>query len=157
MKVAPFVAVTATPFATADGVAAARHVDSLHLQVLGAAELPGGDHERGEQHHRGHRDRDEPRLAMLPLATALARHATGAQWLVFLADDVAGVVFVDVELAVHPERVRVRPQKALDVGVAGKLVELVRFERAQVLRPHLRAELHLVQVEALARSGLAKA
>ena len=157
MNVAPFVAVTATPFATADGVAAARHVHALHLQVLGAAELPGGDHERREQHHRGHRDCDEPRFAMLALAPAMARDATGAERLVFVADDVARVVLVDVELAVHPERVRVRPQKALDVGVAGKLVELVRLEGAQVLRPHLRAELHLVQVEALARPGLAEA
>ena len=39
----------------------------------------------------------------------------------------------------------------------GKLVELLGLERAQVLRPHLRAELHLVQVEALTRSGLTQA
>ena len=94
---------------------------------------------------------------MLPLAPALARHAPGAQRLVFLADDVARVVLVDVELPVHPERVRVRAQEALDVRVARKLVELLRLEGAQVLRPHLRAELHLVQVEALARPGLAEA
>ena len=40
---------------------------------------------------------------------------------------------------------------------AGKLVELLRLEGAQVLRPHLGAELHLVQVEALTRSGLTQA
>ena len=56
-----------------------------------------------------------------------------------------------------PSDVRVRPQEALDVGVPRELVELLRLERAQVLRPHLRAELHLVEVEPLARAGLAQA
>ena len=85
------------------------------------------------------------------------RDAARPERLILLAGDVARVVLVDVELAVHPERVRVRAEKALDVGVPGKLVELLGLERAKVLRPHLRAELHLVQVEALARSGLAQA
>jgi len=38
-----------------------------------------------------------------------------------------------------------------------KLVELLGLEGAQVLRPHLGAELHLVDVEALTRPGLAQA
>ena len=98
-------------------------------------------------------------MLVMTVAPALARDAAGAQRLVvvLVADDVARVVLVDVELTVHPERVRIRPQEALDVGVAGKLVELVRLQRAQILRPHLRAELHLVEVEALTRPGLAEA
>ena len=40
---------------------------------------------------------------------------------------------------------------------AGKLVELLVLERAQVLRADLRAVLHLVEVEALADAGLAEA
>ena len=87
----------------------------------------------------------------------LVRDAAGAQRLLLLARDVARVVLVDVELAVHPERVRVGAEEALDVGVPGELVELLGLEGAQVLRPHLGAELHLVEVEALARSGLTQA
>ena len=70
MNDAPFVAVTDTPRATAAAVAAGRHVHSLHLRLGRAAELPGGDDEGGEHHDRGHRDRDESRLAMLALAPA---------------------------------------------------------------------------------------
>ena len=85
------------------------------------------------------------------------RRGEGPERLLLLAGDIAGVVLVDVELAVHPERVRVRPQEAFDVRVTGELVELLCLERAEVLGPHLRAELHLVEVEALARPGLAEA
>ena len=157
MNDAPFVAVTETPRATAAALLGRQHVHSLHLRLGGPAELPGGDDERGQKHHRDHGDRDEARLALLPLAPAAGLDTTRAQWMLLLACDVAGVVLVDVELAVHPEGVGIGPQEALDVRVARKLLELLRFERAKVLRPHLRAELHLVEVEALARPGLAKA
>ena len=77
--------------------------------------------------------------------------------LLLLARDEPRVVLVDVQLAVHAERVRVGAEEALDVGVARELVELLVLEGAQVLGPHLGAELHLVEIEALTRASLAKA
>ena len=84
-------------------------------------------------------------------------HAPRPQWMFVFAGDIPGVVLVDVELAVHPECVRVRSQEPLDVGMTGQLVEPLRFEGAEVLRPDLGAELHLVEIKALPRAGLAKA
>ncbi len=94
---------------------------------------------------------------MLASTPALGRHAVRSQRMLVLTGDIARVVLVDVELAVHPERVRIRPQEALDVGMTRELVELLGLERPEVLGPHLRPELHLVEIQALARAGLAKA
>ena len=71
--------------------------------------------------------------------------------------DVAGVVLLDVQPAVEPERVGVDPEEALGVRVPGKLVEALVLEMAQVLLAHLRALLHLVEVETLPHAGLAQA
>ena len=94
---------------------------------------------------------------MLALASALGGDATCLQRLLFLAGDVARVVLVNVQLPIHPERIGIRAQETLDVGVAWKLVELLGLERAEVFSPHFRPELHLVEIEALARAGLAEA
>ena len=80
----------------------------------------------------------------------------GARRLV-VTGDVARVVLLDVEPTVEPERVRVHPQEPLGVRVAGQLVEPLVLEVAQILLAHLRARLHLLEVEALAHAGLAQA
>ena len=94
---------------------------------------------------------------MLALTTRLGRNASRAQGPLILTDDVARVVLVDVELAVHAERLRVGAQEALDVGVPGELLELLGFERAEILRAHLGSKLHLGEVEPLARASFAQA
>ena len=118
MKEAPFVAVTETPLATAAGVAAAGTFTPCTFGSAGPPNFQAAMTSAVSTHDRGHGDRDEPRLTMLALAPALRRDTARPQRLLVLAGDVAGVVLVDVELAVHPERVRVRAQEALDVGVA---------------------------------------
>ena len=77
--------------------------------------------------------------------------------MVFLADDEAGVVFVDVELAVEAEVLRIRAEEALDVGLRGEDVELLVLERAQVLGSNLGALLELGEVESLAQARLSQA
>ena len=98
--------------------------------------------------------RDSRCWAVVP---ALGRHPPRPQRMLLLARHVARVVLVNVQLAVHPERIGVGGEEALDVGVRGQLVEPLLLESAQVLRPHLGAELHFVEIEALTRAGLAKA
>ena len=88
---------------------------------------------------------------------ARLRHPARADRLIVLTRDEPGVVLVDVQLSVHPERVGVRAEETLDVRMRGQLVEPLVFEGAQILRPHFRAELHLVEVEALALARLSKA
>jgi hypothetical protein len=56
-----------------------------------------------------------------------------------VAAAVADVVLVHVQLAVEAEVVRIRAQKALDVGRPGKLVERLVLERPQVFRADLGA------------------
>ena len=80
---------------------------------------------------------------------------TGGAFLV--ARDVARVVLLDVQAAVEPQRVRVDLEEPLRVRVPGKLVEALVLEMAQVLLAHLRALLHLLEVETLPRAGLAQA
>jgi hypothetical protein len=75
----------------------------------------------------------------------------------FVFDAEAGVVLVDVELAVEPEVLGVRPEKALDVRRRGQEVELLVLQGAKVLRPDLRALLELVEVESLAHARLFQA
>ena len=73
--------------------------------------------------------------------------AAGANGRLLLPDDEAGVVLVDVELAVEPEVLGVRAEEALDVGLRGQQVEALVLERAQVLAADLRAVLDLGEVE----------
>ena len=53
--------------------------------------------------------------------------------LAVIAPAEAGVVLVDVELAVEPEVLRVRPQEALDVGLRRQQLEALVLEGAEVL------------------------
>ena len=71
--------------------------------------------------------------------------------------DEAGAELVDVELAVEPEVLRVRPQESLDVRVRGEHLELLVLERMDVFRANLRRELDLRVLEALPDPGLAQA
>src|SRR5205085_9612526 len=103
----------------------------------------------------GARRQHDPRLhAALPRPRA--RPARPGHGLV-LADDVARVVLVDVELAVEAEVLGVRAEEALDVGVGRERLELLVLERAQVARADLRRLLELREVELLPQAGLAEA
>ncbi len=157
MNDAPVVAVIETPRATAAGVATA---GTFTPCTFGSAGPPN--------FHAAMTSAVSSTMAVTAIATrrdsrcwrwrrALGRHAVRPQWMFVFAGDIPGVVLVDVELAVHPECVRVRSQEPLDVRVTGQLIELLRFECAEVLGPDLRPELHLVEIKALPRAGLAKA
>src|SRR5581483_2229026 len=125
-------------------------------------EAPGGDHEG-----RDHRDADEgepddvrlelPRPAPRPRPRARGRAAADAPLEHLLAGAVADVVLIDVQLAVEPEVVRVRPQEALHVRRPGQRLERLVLERPEVLRADLRALLELREVELLAHARLAQA
>ena len=69
----------------------------------------------------------------------------------------ARAVLVDERLAVEAERLRVGAEEALDVRRRGQDVEPLVLERAQVLRPDLRARFELGKVELLAEARLAEA
>ena len=77
--------------------------------------------------------------------------------MLLLPHDEAGVVLVDVELAVEPEILGIRAQKAFDVRLGRQDVELLVLESAQVLPPNLRPLFELGKVEALAQTRLAEA
>src|SRR6476646_5017610 len=77
--------------------------------------------------------------------------------MILLPHDEAGVVLVDVELAVETEVLRVRAEEALDVRLRGQDVELLVLERTEVLPANLRPLLDLGKVEALAQARLAEA
>jgi hypothetical protein len=51
---------------------------------------------------------------------------------VLVAVRVAAGVLVDVEIAVQAEKLRIRPEEALDVGVAGQELPALLLERVQV-------------------------
>ena len=157
MNEAPRVALTDTPFATA---AAVGPVATLTPCTFGSVGPPN--------FHAAITSAVRITIAVTAITTsrdsrcwrvapALGRHPPRSQRMLLLARDVARVVLVDVQLAVHPERIGVGAEEALDVGVRGQLVEPLLLEGAQVLRPHLGAELHLVEIEALARASLAEA
>ena len=74
-----------------------------------------------------------------------------------LPHDEAGVVLVDVELAVEPEVLGIRAEEALDVRLRGQDVELLVLEGAQILPSNLRSLFELGKVEALAQTRLAEA
>ena len=69
----------------------------------------------------------------------------------------AGVVLVDVELAVEPEILRVRAQEPLHIRVAGEDLEALGLERLKVLSPDLRALFDAGEVQALTEPRLAQA
>ena len=72
--------------------------------------------------------------------------------MLLLPDDEAGVVLVDVQLAVEAEVLGVGAEEALDVGLGREDVELLVLERAQVLGSDLRPLLELGEVESLAQA-----
>jgi len=74
-----------------------------------------------------------------------------------LADRVARVVLVDIELPVEPEVVRVRPQEALDVRLGRKRVEVLLLQRLQVAGPDLGRQLDVRELQLLAVARLAQA
>src|SRR5437764_1048562 len=120
-----------------------------------AAELPCEDEER--------RDADDPRDCRQydarvdpPMGRARAR-AAGPRDDLVVADDVARVVLVDVELPVQAEVLGVRAQEALDVRLGREGVELLVLQSAQVPRADLRRLLELGKVELLAQARLAEA
>ncbi len=126
--------------------------DGLAL-VSGGTELPGGDDEHGyrEDADQSHDDG----VGLGAAATGTASVAGGDHGL--LGEREAGVVLVDVELAVEAEPLRVRPQEALDVRVARQRVELLLLESAKVPRSNLRLRLELRELEALADARVAQA
>ena len=73
------------------------------------------------------------------------------------ADEEARVVLVHVELAIEAQVLRVRAEKALDVGRSGELLELLLLERAQVLATDLRRLLELRELEPLAQARFTQA
>src|SRR5205814_3881311 len=75
---------------------------------------------------------------------------------VLLPDDVARVVLVDVELAVEAQVLRIRAEKALDVGLGREEVELLVLERAQVLPANLGRLLDLGEIEPLTQARLSQ-
>ena len=113
---------------------------------VAAARLPRADHERPSRPR-------SPRARPATTATrragvrrcGRARGARGAS--LVLADDVARVVLVDVELPVEAEVVGVRAQEALDVRLGREQLELLLLEGAQVLAADLRRLLDLREVE----------
>ena len=74
-----------------------------------------------------------------------------------LADRVARVVLVDVELPVEPEVIRIGPQEALDVRLGRKRVEVLLFQRLQVAGPDLGRQLDVRELQLLAVARLAQA
>jgi hypothetical protein len=68
----------------------------------------------------------------------------------------ASLVFVDEELRVEFEVVRVRAQKPPDVGIAGKEVEAVVLERLEIPRTDVRIRLDLGELDAAANPHLAE-
>ena len=134
-----------------------RRLQPAHAGVLGAAEAPRGDHERGEDADQRQREQHDARLAPLALPASRRRHAPRPHRDLVLADDEPGVVLVHVELPVEAERVGVGAEEALDVGVRREQLEALVLERAEVLRADLRRVLELREVEALAQARLPEA
>ena len=111
---------------------------------------------------RGQRDAHRAGLAPVPSVPLTARRGTWdarrARLLTTAAAaaDVAEVVLLDVEPAVEAQRVGVHLEEALRVRVAGKLLEPLLLEVAEVLRAHLRPLLELLELEVLADARLAE-
>src|SRR5207244_11298462 len=125
------------------------------LRAVRAAEPPRHEHERRDDCDPGEGEEDDAGLDPAVLTPPGARPARLERRLL-LADEEAGVVLVDVELAVEAEVLRVRPQEALDVRRARQLLELLLLERAQVLATDLRGLLELGELEPLAQARLAE-
>ena len=77
--------------------------------------------------------------------------------MLLLSDDEAGVVLVDVELAVEAEVFGIRAEEALDVRLGREHVEVLLFQGAEVLASNLRSLFDLGKVEALAQTRLTEA
>ena len=129
----------------------------VHGLVLRAAEAPRHDHERCHDRDRGQGEDDDARLAPIPAPRSRGGHAPGADGRLLLADHEAGVVLVDVELAVEAEVVGIGAQEAFDVGVRGQQLEALFLECAQVLPPDLRPVLGVRELDVAAEAGLAQA
>ena len=123
-------------------------------------ELEGGEDERREHNNRAKCDQHHALLEAAMGVRAGARRvpAAGAERLLcaLVADDVARVVLVDVELAVQAEILGVGAQEALDVRLGGKQLELLVLEGAQVLAADLGALLRLGDVDLPAEAGFAQ-
>ena len=77
--------------------------------------------------------------------------------MLLLSDDEAGVVLVDVELAVEAEVFGIRAEEALDVRLGREHIEVLLFQGAEVLASNLRSLFDLGKVEALAQTRLTEA
>ena len=127
---------------------------------LGAAELPRGDHERrrrtaiptSAKHDHVPLDPPWSRPAYAPTGRA------GDRRRVLALDDEAGVVLVDVELAVEAEELGVGPQEALDVRSAPAASSNCSSSSARrYFDADLRRQLGLREVDPLAEPRLAEA
>ena len=131
-------------------------VDPLNLRIPAGAPFPGADEQR-EQHRDGPEGQQHTaRLEAWPECLRAALVVPRAQRDVLFAGDEAGVVLVDVELALEPQRVGVVPQEALDIGGRRQHVELLLLERLQVLAADFRLLLELEKIELLAQACLAE-
>src|SRR3954471_18649011 len=86
-----------------------RAEDARRGRGAGRPELPGDDDQDGHGDDPGERDDDE--VGLDSAGARLPGRALGSERL--LVPREAGVELVDVELAVEPEVLRVRPQEAL--------------------------------------------
>jgi hypothetical protein len=77
--------------------------------------------------------------------------------LVAPAHEEARRVLIDVDVAVEPEVLGVRPEEAAGVGIPRDRVEILFLERPDVLRADLRGELDLGIAESLPLAGLPQA
>ena len=127
----------------------------LRGDVPAARDLPGTDHDHGQHDDGGEREQDDVGLqaALVPVggsATLTARAPV-------VAAREAGVVLVDVQLAVESEVVGVRAEEALDVGLRRKEVEPLLLERPQVLATDLRRPFRLAEGDLTAGARFAEA
>ena len=119
-------------------------------------EAPRDEHERRHERDAGEREEDDVGLDPPVLRPPGVRPARPERGFLF-ADEEARVVLVHVELAVEAEVLRVRAEKALDVGRSRELLELLLLERAQVLATDLCRLLELRELEPLAQARFAQA
>src|SRR5262249_19008885 len=129
--------------------------EARDLLVRRATARPRDDHERGDERNPEQRQEDDATLHARGRGGSVAGPAGGEHRVVF-TDDVPRVVLVDVELAVQPAGLPVRPQEALDVRLRRPGGALLVLQRAQVLATDLGGLLDLGEIEALAQARLSK-
>src|SRR5207253_2474982 len=118
-----------------------------------AAEAPGGEagDERAEDE-----DPDERPEHAVPRAVRRGERLGHERRLLVVVRD-PGVVLVDVEVAVQPEELGIRPQEALRVGLAREHLPALLLERRQVALADADALLDVRSGESAAGAGFAKA